>query len=171
MPKLTKKEMIIISVAIIVVFFGTYNFFIASRAKSKYTPLDVKAKSRELGAFVADVTSKITKGQLSAADAYIVGRAETQWKLNPFYEKKSFRDWIMFKEPAKSGNDSKSGPTFIYSGYLNMDNKKIAIINSVEYKTGDPLDIEDYVLKQIYSDKVVIVNKKNGAKFDVLLQE
>lgn len=171
MPKLEKKETIIISIAIIAVLFFLYNFFTGSRSKPKYTPLNIKAKSIEMRAFVADVTSNITKGQLSAADAYIVGRAETQWKLNPFYEKKSFRDWIMFKQPAKSDSDSKSSPTFIYSGYLNMDNKKIAIINSVEHKADDPLDIEGYVLKQIYSDKVVIVNKKNGATFDVLLQE
>ena len=168
MPKPTRQQIIILSIMAVVVLYGVYNFFIASLEKT--APLDVKAKLTELEAFVVDVTANITKGQLSAADAYAVGRAETEWKRDPFYERKSFRDWVAFNEP-KAGGGSKSGPSFNYSGYLEMNKKKIAIINDVEYKAGNPLDIEDYVLQQIYPDKVVIVNKKNGSKFDILLQE
>jgi len=47
----------------------------------------------------------------------------------------------------------------------------LAIINGVEYEAGDPLEIEGYVLKRIYPGKVVIVNEKSGAKFDVPLEE
>ena len=88
---------------------------------------------------------------------------------------------FMRENPSGNGRSAKNGPepaeeyhkrsAFSYSGYLKVSNKNLAIINGVEYEAGDPLEIEGYVLKKIYPGKVVIVNEKSGAKFDVPLQE
>ena len=100
-----------------------------------------------------------------------LSRAETGWVHDPFYERKSFREWEKRKERAKSRRGISQKVSFSYSGYLKVSNKNLAIINGVEYEAGDPLEIEGYVLKKIYPGKVVIVNEKSGAKFDVPLQE
>ena len=169
MPKLTKQQIIILSVLAVAILYAAYDFFIAPRTKSAV--IDIGKKSMELESFINDITASIPKGSLSAADAYIVTRAEAQWMKDPFYDRKLFREWVKLKEPAKAGGGTSQKMSFIYSGYLKIKNKTVAIINGVEYESGDPLEIEGYVLKNIHQGKVVIINKKSGAKFDVPLQE
>lgn len=170
MPKLTKQQIIILSVMAVVVLYAAYDFFIAPRTKSAM--IDIGKQSMELEAFINNITASLPKGSLSAADAYIVARAEAQWTKDPFYDRKLFREWVKLKEPAKAGGGTSQKMSFIYSGYLKINNKKVvAIINGVEYESGDPLEIEGYVLKNIYQGKVVIINEKSGAKFDIPLQE
>jgi hypothetical protein len=168
MPKLTKRQIIILSIMVVAVFYAVYDFFIAPRTKPAV--IDIGKKSADLEVFKTDITAKIPKGS-SAADDYIVSRAEAGWIHDPFYDSRSFREWVRFKEPAKTVMRTSQKIFFGYSGFLKIDKRKIAIINGAEYESGDPLEIEGYVLQNIYPDKVVIVNIKNGVKFDVPLQE
>lgn len=168
MPKLTKRQMIILSIMVVAVLYAVYDFFIAPRTKPAV--IDMGEKSAELEVFRTDITAKIPKGS-SAADDYIVSRAEAGWTHDPFYDSRSFREWVRLKEPAKTGIKTSQKIFFGYSGFVKVDKRKVAIINGAEYESGDPLEIEGYVLKNIYPDKVVIVNIKNGVKFDVPLQE
>lgn len=168
MPKLTRQQIIIISIMVVAILYGAYNFFIVPGTKS--VSFDAGKKPAELAAFAADVTANMTKESLSAADTYTINSAETAWKRDPFYEKKSFSDWKMFKEP-KTGKDSKEEPGFNYSGYLKFDKKEMVIINGVEYESGNHLETEGYVLEKIYPDRVVIVNKKSRSRVEVPLQE
>jgi len=168
MPKLTRQQIIILSITVLVALYGVYDFFIVKRTKS--VSFDAGKKSTELGTFTADVMANMTKGSLSTADAYTINRAETEWKRDPFYEKKAFRNWKMLKDP-KAGKDSKTEPGFNYSGYLKFDKKEMAIINGVEYESGNHLETEGYVLEKIYPNRVVIVNKKSRSRVEVSLQD
>ena len=169
MPKLTKQQIIIFGIMALVIVFAVYDFFIAPRSKSEI--VDVKKQTSELETFLTDITSRLPKGALPTADAYVLSRAESEWVHDPFYERKSFREWEKRKERAKAGGGMSQKVSFSYSGYLKVSNKNLAIINSVEYEAGDRLEIEGYVLKNIYPGKVIIVTEKSGAKFDVPLQE
>jgi hypothetical protein len=169
MPKLTRQQMIILSIMALVVLFAVYDFFIAPRSKAEL--IDIGKKTSELEAFLTDITSKLPKGSLPTSDAYVLSRAETGWVHDPFYERKSIREWDKRKERAKAGGGMSQRVSFSYSGYLKVRDKNLAIINGVEYEAGEALEIEGYILKKIYPGKVVIVNEKSGAKFDVPLQE
>ena len=169
MLKLTRQQMIILSVMTLVILFAAYDFFITPRSKAEI--VDIGKKTSELDAFLTDITSRLPKGSLPAADAYALSRAESAWVHDPFYEKKSFREWEKRKEQARVGGGISQKVSFSYSGYLKVSNKNLAIINGLEYEAGEPLEIAGYVLKKIYPGKVVIVNEKSGAQFDVPLQE
>lgn len=168
MPKLTTRQIIILSVMVVAIAYAAYDFFIAPRAKRDM--IDVGEKSARLDTFINEVTTYIPKGSRSASDVYLASRAEAQWRHDPFYERKLYREWVKVKEPAKAGGGAQK-INFNYSGYVNIKDKKMAIINGVEYETGDPLEIEGYVLKRIYQNKITIENVKSGSKFEVLLQE
>ena len=169
MPKLTIRQIIILSVMVIAILYATYDFFIAPRTKKDM--VDTGKKTAELEALMAEVTANMPKGSLSASDAYNISRAEAQWTRDPFYERKSFREWVKSKDPAKTGSGTTQKMMFNYSGYLNAKDKKIAIINGIEYESGESLEIQGYVLQNIYQDKVVIINQKHGVKLNVPIQE
>lgn len=169
MPKLTTRQIIILIVMVVAILYAAYDFLIAPRTKKDM--VDTGKKTTELEAFMAEVTANMPKGSLPASDAYKISRAEAEWIHDPFFERKSYREWVKSKEPAKTGGGTAQKMIFHYSGYLKVKDKKIAIINGIEYEPGESLEIEGYVLKSIYQDKVIILNKKNGAKLDVPLQE
>jgi hypothetical protein len=45
-----------------------------------------------------------------------------------------------------------------YTGFMQMGDIKFAIINGVEYATGDRLEQGDYILRSITPSRVVIVS-------------
>jgi hypothetical protein len=167
MPKLTKQQIIILSVMAVAILYGVYNFFIAPKGKS--TVVDAGRKTAEPETFISDISANIARDQLTPLDINVISRAEAQWQRDPFFGRKGYREWAMVKEPAKAGSGTQQ--TFIYSGYLRGKNHNVAIVNGVEYEAGDALEIDGYVLKKIDQNKVVIENIKSGSKFDVLLQE
>lgn len=168
MKNLTKQQIIILSITVIVALYGIYDRIIVPRTKS--VSLEKKKKSTELETFISDITAKITKGPITAADNRAINLAETNWKQDPFLDQKSFHEWIKFNKP-DAGDISKSEPVFGYSGYISMGRKKMAIINGIEYESGEPLDLEGYILEKIYPEKAVIVNKNNLSRIEVSLQE
>lgn len=167
MPKLTRQQIIILSVMALAVLYGVYDFFIAPKGKS--TVVDVARKTAEVEIFISDLSASVARDNLSPLDISIINRAESRWQRDPFFGRKAYREWVMVKEPNKAGSGTQQ--TFVYSGYLRGKNSNVAIVNGIEYEAGDALDAEGYVLKKIYQNKVVIENIKTGSKFDILLQE
>lgn len=168
MPKLTTRQIIILALMVAAIAYAAYEFFIAPQAKRDM--INVGEKSARLDTFINEVTTNIPTGSRSASDVYLASRAEAHWKHDPFYERKLYREWVKVKEPAKAGGGAQK-ISFNYSGYVNVQEKKMAIINGIEYESGDPLEVEGYVLREIYQNKVVIENVKSRSKFEVLLQE
>ena len=76
------------------------------------------------------------------------------------------------------GQDARQGDArrrpkieFVYTGYLEVGRKRMAIINGMEYREGEALDIKGFVLKSVSPTKVVIENRGIGATLNVPLQE
>ena len=49
--------------------------------------------------------------------------------------------------------------------------KQIAIINGLEYRVGEQLEMEGYVLKRVTPSKVLIVNKNTGSEVEIPIQD
>jgi hypothetical protein len=79
--------------------------------------------------YIGNITGDLMKNPLKLADAYIIGRAETDWGKNPFWEKGSYREWAN-RDNTKTSDDPAS--KIIYSGYVDVGKKKLAVINGLE---------------------------------------
>ncbi len=64
-----------------------------------------------------------------------------------------------------------SSSKIIYSGYVDSGKKKLAVINGLEYRVGEQLEMEGYILKGITPSKVLIVNKNTGNEMEIPIQE
>jgi type II secretory pathway component PulC len=100
----------------------------------------------------------------------IFSRAEREWTRDPFLDETSYKSWVQVKVPIK---EETAAPKieFTYTGYLEVDKKRIAIINGVEYTEGEALDIKGFVLKSVSPTRVVIENRGTRALLNVTLQE
>ncbi len=143
--KVSTREILLVAFMMIAVLYGAYQLFIASASK----PVD---KGNGAVASVEDLTTKVSSvlGEAGTYTTYaaIIAAAEGQWAKDPFYRSAA---------PAKRGAP-KMGPV-VYTGYLEIGNKRIAVIDSESYETGDELELGGYIVKDIKTSAVVLQGK------------
>jgi len=159
MKKLEKRQIIILAVAALFVLYAVYELLIAGPAAKKAR---MAVKPAEIEAVVNTLSVDLMKYKAGGVDAYLAKRAETDWGKSPFWERESYRVFA---------GDKEGGVKFIYSGYVDTGREKIAIVNGVEYQTGEALEIEGYELKSVMPESVLIVNRKTGSQLSVPMQE
>ena len=161
-----KREKIILLIAVLAaVLFGLYSLFPASQSKPK--PVDIGEKKSELNEFIADVSGNLSKEVIDETDSYIIARAEAEWVSDPFLEielpKKAEKEALEEQEYLKV--------TFTYSGYVKAGDIRLAIIDGVEYETGDELELTGYIVERIEPLKVVIRYKGKQRRIIVPMKE
>jgi hypothetical protein len=165
MDKLNKRQIIILSIAALCVVYVAYELLIASPASNK---IKTNENNQEISTLVSGLTNDLMKNVQAGMDAYIIARAEADWEKNPFWDRSAYKEWAAIQ--GASGG-SGSAAKIIYSGYVDAGKMKIAIINGLEYRIGEQLEMEGYVLKRVTPSKVLIVNKNTGSEVEIPMQE
>ncbi|MGD0022275.1 MAG: hypothetical protein ABSC54_08240 [Smithellaceae bacterium] len=163
MAKLNKRQIIILGIAALFVLYAAYDYLILGPAGKK---VETGTNSPEINTFVNNLQNDLMKDITAGVDAYIIGRAEADWQRNPFWERLSYKEWA-----AREGAAGVSASKIIYSGYVDSGKKKLAVINGLEYRVGEQLEMEGYILKGITPSKVLIVNKNTGNEVEIPIQE
>lgn len=163
-----RREIIIILLMIIAVLFGGYSFFFTSPSK---TDIEGKGKGLEaLNKFIVDVAENLKKKDLSETDNYIIQQALAEWKREPFVKPQLYVEPVELEEEDSDQEEeviTAQELNLIYSGYLEAVDKQLAIINGMEYETGEMLGQEGYFIKSIFPTRVVIGIM--GRKNDIIL--
>lgn len=161
MAKLNKRQIIILAIAALFVVYAAYEYLIAGPAAKKAKAV---ANPAQINTFVSDIQSDLIKDITAGVDAYIISMAEKDWQRNPFWERSSYKEWAAREGGTGSGK-------IIYSGYVDSGKKKLAVINGLEYRIGEQLEMEGYVLKNITPLKVILLNKNTGSEIEIPIQE
>jgi hypothetical protein len=167
MDKLKKRQIIILSIAALFAVYAGYELLIASPASKK---VKTNENNQEISTVVSDLRNDLMKNVEGGMDEYIITRAEANWKRNPFWDRSSssYKEWAATQGAAGS---SGSAAKIIYSGYVDAGKMKIAIIDGLEYRVGEQLEMEGYVLKRVTPSKVLIVNKNTGSEVEIPISE
>jgi hypothetical protein len=165
MDRLKKREIIILVIAALFILYAGYEYLIAGPASKK---VKTSTESVNINTSSTGITKDLGKDKITDFDAYVIRRMEADWGKNPFWKKDLYKEWVN-REGVAKGNGVLA--KIIYSGYVDSGKHKMAVINGFEYRIGEQLEIEGYVLKQITPSKVLIFNKNTGNKEDIPLQE
>jgi hypothetical protein len=163
MAKLNKRQIIILALMAFAVIYGIYEIVFGSRTGNKAAT--IKSYNSTINSNASAVSLNKPQDKL---DAYVIGRAEVDWKNNPFLERNLYKEWVAKDEPA---GVNKIAAKIVYSGYVDSGKNKMAIINGMEYGEGDKLEIDGYVLKKITPVKIKLENRKTGSELEISLQE
>jgi hypothetical protein len=164
---MTRREKIIVFIMILVIIYGAYNLLLSSHPK-KSAQVTVSASVKKSvnvskkNKLLKDISDVLKEDKITGAQAYIAARAEREWMYDPF----SISRLSSEGSRIALGN-TKEDVKFIYNGYLEIGNKKIAIINGVDYQTGDNLELCGYKVKSISPSRVIIVNTRKTGKITV----
>jgi len=145
---MSKREKILVGLSILTVVYGLYVWLLASPQPAATAVNDKDQK--ELNAFILKVAEK-TAARLSKNQAYALQKAQDQWKRDPLIqiEPKAAEEVEERQEPVLT---SKA----IYTGFLRMGDKRLAIINGMEYEIGDILEPDGFIIRSISPSSVVI---------------
>lgn len=159
---MTKRERVILVLMFLVVVYGAYELFFASSPKG--TSKTTGSKSSEINKLITELSVGLTKGGPTERDNYIIEKAESPWAKDPFLEKKI----SVVKEKKEASKveaevkvrekevEAIPEVSFTYSGYLQMGDRKIAIIDGMEYKTGEEIGPGVFIIRAIYPNKIVL---------------
>jgi hypothetical protein len=158
----TKREQIIVGIMLLVVVYGVYALFFSSPSKKALVSNDKELET--LNAFIAKVADS-TKAGLTEEQAYMLQKAQAGWKQDPFV---SMTAKIQAKEEQETIEHSSLKGRIVYTGFLQMGNKRLAIINGMEYETGDRLEPGGFSIRSIHPDRVVLASPDMGKKTFIL---
>ncbi len=171
---MTKRERVILVLMCLAVVYGAYVLFFSSPPKGNSR--SDGSRSNEINKLITELSVGLTKGGPTATDNYIIEKAESKWAKDPFFEKKI--SVVKEKEKAKKVEAEVEAEaevlpevTFSYSGYLKMGDRKIAIIDGMEYRTGEEIGPGGFIIRAIYPNKIVIGIKGKEEEITVPLVE
>lgn len=173
MGKLGTREKIIIGVMAIAILYAAFEFLYpkAKTSPAVSTQKAMEQKTADLKKFVANLNASLDRDWMKNVGTLIFSRAESPWRQDPFLDGRSYKAWLKLKETAKEVKAPPPKIDFVYSGYVAAGQKRMGIINGIEYQEGQPLEIKGYVLKSINAERALIENSLTGATETVPLQE
>jgi hypothetical protein len=159
---MTKRERVILILMCLTVVYGAYALFFSSPPK-KGASLSAESSTSQINKLITELSVGLAEGGPTKTDTYIIKKAESKWLKDPFSDKKlsvvkEKEKPIKVEAEVEAEEEVEVFPevTFSYSGYLQMGDRKIAIIDGMEYKTGEEIGSDGFILREIYPNKIVI---------------
>ncbi len=144
---LSRREKIIVIIALLSVIIGGYDLFVEMRRGKTGGSFSGMEESfiEDIDEFVKKMNNIILSNNLSKTDLYLLDFKDKKWK-DPFFSQD--------KKARKKHDGEKI--LLIYSGFLSMGNRLIAVINDMEYEKGDRIIGTKYIVEEIRPDFVAI---------------
>ena len=162
---MSKREKIILILMALTVVYGFYALFLETPTST----INIASSESKLDAFnkfISNVAA-MTKDGLSEIDSYIIEHIPAKWTKDPLLNTKNE---FKFDEAGRVAEETqKLGIT--YSGFLQMGNKSLAIINGLEYEKGEKLRQSGYVVGAIYPTRVIILMRGGKQRISIQLRE
>ena len=149
---------------VVTVILGVYMMFFESPQKTSAINTAGARELELLNTFITKVAEK-TKTGPSKEQAYILNKAQTLWKQDPFVELE------IKKEREDTGPEPVLDAKVKYTGFLQMGDRRLAIINGMEYEAGDQLEQGGFVIRRILPNHVVVVPPGKNKKTMILPME
>jgi len=136
---------------LLAIIYGAYTVFF-SAPQEETASLNGSNKDLEtLNLFISQISDKTNNG-LTEAQVYALQKAQTNWEQDPMMtiEPKLTQEEIAARRPLVLKNQ------ILYTGFLQMGDKRLAILNGIEYEIGDRLEPDGLIVRNISPNHVVV---------------
>jgi hypothetical protein len=161
-----KREKIILVIMALVVLYGAYELFFASAGKKEIPGKKEFVKTTNtVDELIKKVNNALNEVTVTDVERYIIASAEAKWANDPF----------LFIKPKRGGGVPGTGPedqvNIRYTGYIEMGDLRLAILNGMEYESGEEILPGGYILRVVKPDRVVVQNKADKREVTVMITE
>ena len=155
---MSKREKIILAVVLVALLYAAYTFYPVP-SSSQRTNVVAEKELDGVRALSTQLSDELKKDTLTDNERYILERATAEWSTDPFLEKK-LSSALM---PTRGAAGAQSNE-FVYSGYLEVNQRRLAVINGMEYVVGEQLESGGYIVKSIDPEKVTLEDIGKGGQ-------
>jgi hypothetical protein len=171
-PKMSKREKIILVIMALTIVYGFYALFLENPSPGKPKLAASGNKLDTFNTFITNVAAMV-KGGVSEEETYIIDKIPVKWTKDPLL---NTGKEVAFKPEKEKLDEAKKGETaqelgIVYSGFLNMGNRNLAIINGIEFEKGEKLPSSGHIVEEIYPNRVVCGMQGSKKKITVKLEE
>ena len=154
----------ILGLMLTAVIFGAYNFLFSPSGNETLNP---EKTMSELNKAIVDLAGKINQNNLSNAD-YIIKKAKETWKKDPFVLTHGPLGDLKKEDVDKQ---TAAGPSsMLFTGFIHVGDKMIAIINGQEYEEGDIIGNGNLSVQKISRENVVL-RSESGEDLVVFIEK
>jgi len=154
---MSKREQIILAAVLVALLYAAYTFY--SGPSSQKTNVAAEKELAGVKALSTQLSDELKKDSLTDNERYILERAEAEWSTDPFLEKK-----LSSAPVSARGAAGAQSNDFVYSGYLEVNQRRLAVINGMEYVVGEQLESGGYIVKSIDPEKVILEDIGKGGQ-------
>jgi hypothetical protein len=169
---MSKREKIILIIMALTIVYGFYALFLENPSPAKPKLASSGNKLDTFNKFITNVAT-LVKGGVSEEETYIIDKIPVKWTKDPLL---NTRKEVAFKPEKEQLEEVKKGAAaqelgIVYSGFLNMGNRNLAIINGIEYEKGEKLPDGAHIVEEIHPNRVVVGMQGKKKKIIVKLEE
>jgi hypothetical protein len=161
---MTTREKIIVGLMVLAVVYGVYTLYFSAPREVPVSSGDKELEA--LNSFITKVAEK-TKTSLSKEQTYILQKARAEWKQDPLVQIRP----KLTREEQEASQPLVLNSKISYTGFLEMGDKRLAIINGIEYEAGDRLEPSGLVVRTINPNHVVVAAPDRKNKTVILPME
>jgi len=159
---MSKREKIIVGIMIFSILFALVYYLSPAVTGQGAKPAEQYTGSEKI---IQEIASELKKVASSPTENYVIARAEAAWAKDPFYKK-------VLPAAAKTGPGGTGGADIVYSGFVDMGGKKLAVINGNTYQVGEKLDFGGaFYLKSVEATRVVINDRQSQRNIVIKLKD
>lgn len=159
---MSKREKIIVCAMVFSLLFALVYFFsptITGQGTKSAEPYTGSEK------IIQEIAAELKKIASSPNEDHVIARAEAAWAKDPFYKN-------VLSPAAKGSTGGAAGPDIIYSGFVDMGEKELAVINGNTYRVGDKLDFGSALyLMSVAPSQVVIADRQGRRNIIIKLKD
>lgn len=163
---MSKREKIILSAMAVTMLLGAYLYFDPGALVGRRgVEIRSDAWTRD---FVQQVVKTFKEDTNLARELFAIRRAEREWGKDPFLKGEALlSDTRRANDPDRAPAGAASRPDLAYTGFLEVGNRRLAIIGGMEYASGETIDGRGYYVRRIQPHQVEI-GKRNAADTIIL---
>ncbi|AGW12013.1 hypothetical protein [Megalodesulfovibrio gigas] len=152
-----REQMMLIAVGILLVGFLVYSLL----GEDKPGPAEVAMTNEQLDAIKTKVMAEAQQEKFSDIELYKLEQAESPWTNSPYYDR--VRDAVERQEQVKGAQlVSAESLKLHYTGFVAIDENLYAIINGLEYETGEEVADAPGVFLTNIKENEVILGQRNS---------
>lgn len=151
---MTRRERIILIAMGLAIAYGAYSFLFSSPSPN-YAPVESAGAVADMVSQTQALVEEVRKSNLSTTEKYVFDRSQAAWTTDPFLG----AELAPVREQGQAV--AKDQMQIVYTGFVEVGTKKLAVINGLEYEVGDVLEHTPYQLQEISPVEVLL---EHGAK-------
>jgi hypothetical protein len=167
---MTRREKIIVSIMAATVLLGGYLYWGPVPTGGRQE-VDKKSDGQALE-FARKVVQQLKDDKALSKDLFTIRSAERKWEKDPFLKTDTvLSDTLQLAVPDNTTLTASTRPDLIYTGFLEVGTQRLAIINGIEYTSGESIDGQGHYVRRIHPHQVEIGNQHTPGVIILRLME